>query len=185
MTPIAIIGPISILLLLSLIGLLIFKKLQGRSIPLAAIVMLSVTALLMAGALSFVYRGEDYTAYRKLNWQPLAPAKIPTLVARGYTVFVDITANWCANCQVNKDAAIHRERVVNALSATNIVLMRGDWSQPNDLVENYLQQEAGLAVPYNKIYGPAAPDGIPLPRVLSMEDILAGLKYAGAAAHAN
>ncbi|NQU56984.1 MAG: hypothetical protein HQ513_07100, partial [Rhodospirillales bacterium] len=35
-------------------------------------------------------------------WQPFDSTAIPVLVSQGKTVFVDVTADWCLTCQINK-----------------------------------------------------------------------------------
>ena len=43
--------------------------------------------------------GETETA---AHWQAFDPAAVPGLVADGKTVLVDVTADWCVTCKVNK-----------------------------------------------------------------------------------
>ena len=35
-------------------------------------------------------------------WQPFDRSRIAELVSEGKVVFVDVTAQWCLTCQVNK-----------------------------------------------------------------------------------
>ncbi|MBR9726392.1 thioredoxin family protein [Shewanella intestini] len=159
-----------ILLFIAIAGLII-AKLKGKKIPFAVIILLSFFALCMAAIVAFVKNGEDYSAYQQQTWQSLSPEQIQPLVAQGYTVVVDIKADWCLPCRTNEANVWHREPIVDALSADNIVLMRGDLSQPNALVEQYLQSEQGYGTPFNMIYGPARPKGIKLPQQLEMTHV--------------
>ena len=165
-------------LLLGIITLLIIQRRQGKPIPLAVIFVLAIMASMLAATLSFVHKGEDYQAYQTLKWHPLAPEKIAPLVAQGYTVFIDITSDWCTTCQTNKAEVTHRETVVNALKANHIVLMQGNWSQEDSIIETYMRGEGVPGTPYNKIYGPAAPNGIVLPTQLSIDAVFKGLASA-------
>lgn len=173
---------ISVLVFLVLICLfiatLIVLKIKGRLIPNGVIAVLALMAISVAAVFGFLHYGEDYDAYKKLNWQTLTPGQIQPLVDEGYTVFVDITADWCNICYANKVSVTHREKIVNALSQRHIILMQGDWSQPNVTVENYLQMQGLNSVPYNKVYGPGAPNGIVLPSQLTMETVLHSLEKA-------
>ncbi|VTR48362.1 Uncharacterized protein predicted to be involved in C-type cytochrome biogenesis [Serratia fonticola] len=46
-----------------------------------------------------------------------------------------------------------------ALSAEDVVALRGDWSRPSESISTFLQQRGSVAVPFNQIYGPGSPDG--------------------------
>ena len=163
-----------ILLMLAIAGLL-FAKYKGKAIPMAVIVVLGGLAICLASIIAFVHRGENYNAYQKLHWQPLTPEKIAPYVEQGYTVFVDITADWCVPCQANKANVLHREQVVNTLLADNIVLMQGNWSEADSVIEQYMGIQGAAGTPYNKVYGPAYPQSIELPRELAITHVYQAL----------
>ena len=48
-------------------------------------------------------RGQAFSSV----WQNFDRAKIRKLVAEGKTVLVDVTADWCVTCQVNKRLVLH------------------------------------------------------------------------------
>ncbi|HIF9448998.1 TPA: protein-disulfide reductase DsbD family protein [Photobacterium damselae] len=112
------------------------------------------------------------------HWTPLNVEQIKQDVAQGKTVFVDVTADWCITCKANKVSVILQEPVYSALDQENIVLMRGDWTKPSDYVTNFLQSHGRFGVPFNIVYGPAAPNGIELPVILTSEQVLDALKQA-------
>ncbi|MFG0732107.1 protein-disulfide reductase DsbD family protein [Photobacterium damselae] len=112
------------------------------------------------------------------HWTPLNVEQIKQDVAQGKTVFVDVTADWCITCKANKVGVILQEPVYSALDQENIVLMRGDWTKPSDYVTNFLQSHGRFGVPFNIVYGPAAPNGIELPVILTSEQVLDALKQA-------
>ncbi|MCG3811796.1 thioredoxin family protein [Photobacterium damselae] len=112
------------------------------------------------------------------HWIPLNVEQIKQDVAKGKTVFVDVTADWCITCKANKVGVILQEPVYSALDQENIVLMRGDWTKPSDYVTNFLQSHGRFGVPFNIVYGPAAPNGIELPVILTSEQVLDALKRA-------
>ena len=65
---------LSMLALLSLIAvivLLLIKKHRGAKIPMAVILVLGGMAFCVAAVVSFVYRVEDYEAYRYLHCHSL------------------------------------------------------------------------------------------------------------------
>ncbi|ARD21420.1 MULTISPECIES: thioredoxin family protein [Shewanella] len=170
--------PILLGLLLAGIALLIFFKIKGKNIPGIVIVILGFMTICFTGVYAFLEKTEDYNAYKRLQWQPLNPAQIMPLVEQGYTVFVDVDADWCLPCRTNKANVTHREIVVNALEADNLILMKGNWSQPNKMIEDYVGKEGGIGTPFNKVYGPSHPQGILLPVELTINAVFQALEAA-------
>jgi thiol:disulfide interchange protein len=170
--------PILLGLLLAGIALLIFFKIKGKNIPTAIIILLGFMTICFTGIYAFLQKTEDYNAYKRLQWQPLNPAQIAPLVDQGYTVFVDIYADWCLPCRSNKANVTRRETIVNALEADNIVLMKGNWTEPNPMIESYVGKNGGMGTPFNKVYGPSHPQGILLPVELTMNAVFQSLEAA-------
>ncbi len=113
------------------------------------------------------------------EWQPFEPDRIAGLVAQGKTVFVDITADWCITCQVNKTLVLDKEQVRDRLKAENVIAMRGDWTLPSDEISRYLERFGRYGIPFDAVYGPGAPAGIALPELLSIDAVLQTLDRAG------
>jgi suppressor for copper-sensitivity B len=111
-------------------------------------------------------------------WQPFDPAAIPALVAQGKTVLVDITADWCITCQVNKVAVLERAPVKTLLASEQVVAMRGDWTRPSAEIAAYLQSFGRYAIPFDAVYGPGLPDGVPLSELLTTSAVLDALSAA-------
>ncbi|MEE2694385.1 MAG: protein-disulfide reductase DsbD domain-containing protein [Pseudomonadota bacterium] len=112
------------------------------------------------------------------SWAELDAQKIAILVESGKIVFVDITADWCLTCKINKGLVLDRAEIVAQLNSPDIVRMRGDWTKRNPDIQNYLFSFNRFGIPFNAIYGGAAPDGIVLPELLSKTDILLALDTA-------
>jgi len=113
------------------------------------------------------------------DWQPFAPERIAGLVAQGKTVFVDVTADWCITCQVNKKLVLDNERVRTRLGAAGVIAMRGDWTLPSDEISLYLERFGRYGIPFNAVYGPGLPAGVALPELLSTDGVLQTLDRAG------
>jgi suppressor for copper-sensitivity B len=112
-------------------------------------------------------------------WQPFDRAEIPALVAAGRIVVVDVTADWCVTCLVNKRLVLDQGEVAAALGRPEVAPRRADWTRPNDEIAKYLASFGRYGIPFNAIYGPGAPGGIVLPEVLTPDVVLAALRRAG------
>lgn len=117
-----------------------------------------------------------------LTWQPFAPETIDTLVADGKTVLVDVTAEWCVSCQVNKKLVLEKSNVRTALTQDNIVLMQADWTRPDQQIADYLASYGRFGIPFNAVFGPGAPDGILLSELLGVDEVLGALDDANGSA---
>jgi suppressor for copper-sensitivity B len=100
-------------------------------------------------------------------WARFDRSAIDRLVAEGRTVFVDVTADWCITCQVNKAAVVNRGEVAKRLKRPDTVAMRADWTNPDDSIAAYLAGNGRYGIPFNAVYGPGAPEGVLLPELLS------------------
>lgn len=111
-------------------------------------------------------------------WQDFDRPAIDRLVAEGQVVFVDVTADWCITCQVNKKLVLDRDPVAGALAADGVTQMRGDWTLPDDGITAYLESFGRYGIPFNAVYGPGRPDGEALPELLSDDAVLQALERA-------
>jgi suppressor for copper-sensitivity B len=111
-------------------------------------------------------------------WKPFDDAAIAGLVRDGKTVFVDVTADWCVTCIVNKRLVVESADVRQRLTAPGVVPMQADWTRPDDRIARYLVANNRYGIPFNAVYGPGAPGGIVLPELLSESVVLDALAKA-------
>ena len=116
------------------------------------------------------------------SWKQLDVSVIEKLVNKGNVVFVDITADWCLTCKVNKALVLDKKKVVEQLKKPGIILMQGDWTSPDREISQYLLNFGRYGIPFDAIYGPGAPNGIVLPELLSVSSLLTTLQEASAIA---
>ena len=112
------------------------------------------------------------------GWARFDPAAIGPAVARGQVVFVDVTASWCLTCQVNERLVLDKPDVKASLGASGIVAMRADWTRPDPAIAAFLKRYGRYGIPFNVVYGPGAPDGLPLSEVLTTTAVEAALAKA-------
>ena len=115
-----------------------------------------------------------------LAWHMLEQQDINQQVANGKTVFVDVTADWCITCKANKVGVLLQQPVYQALQQPHVYLMQGDWTKAAPHISDYLQQNGRFGVPFNMVYGPGAPQGIPLPVILTSADVMNAIEQASA-----
>lgn len=133
--------------------------------------------LSLFGAIAFaVLSADDLNA--QPNWEKLQVQQINQEVAAGKVVFVDVTAKWCITCKANEVGVLLQNPVYKALQASDVVLMQGDWTVPNDYVTSYLKTHNRYGVPFNIVYGPSAPYGIELPVILTSQAVINALEQA-------
>jgi suppressor for copper-sensitivity B len=158
--------------------LAIRKRLPGR-IRIAGGVLAAALALAAFGLpLTLDRHASQAAAAIDARWTPFDRTAIAEQVAAGRTVFVDVTADWCITCQANKKLVLTRGTVAERLFAKDIVPMRADWTRPDDRISSYLAEHGRYGIPFNIVYGPGAPDGIPLPELLTEGAVMTALDRA-------
>jgi suppressor for copper-sensitivity B len=113
-----------------------------------------------------------------ITWQPFDKVRLLNHVAEGRVVFVDVTADWCLTCKANKALVIDRGAVAARLRGAGVVAMRADWTRPDPRISAYLRSFGRFGIPFNAVYGPAAPAGTVLGELLTEGAVLAAMKAA-------
>lgn len=111
------------------------------------------------------------------RWLVFDEKKIDKLVnIENKILFIDLTADWCITCFFNKSTVINRKKIKNAFKDYGVVQMRGDLTKPNETISEYINSFGRYGIPFNIIYSPAAPQGILLPEVLTVNKLLSTLR---------
>lgn len=151
----------------------------ARAVP--AVVILLAAGAYATPSLVPIPENIQVTELRgNVEWVPFDRMTIPDLVASGKIVFVDVTAEWCITCQVNKKRVLDAGQIAQILESENIVAMKADWTKPNDDIRAYLESFNRFGIPFNVIYGPTAPGGVTLPELLTNSAVLRAFTEAGA-----
>ena len=157
-------------LLLTIVLLVLIAKKRGKKVLIIVLstILVSTAALMLIASLT---TNKWIEPLAQLEWVPLSVSEIDAQVKLGNVVFVDVTADWCVTCKANKIGVLLQQPVVGLLQEQGIVTMKGDWTVPSDSITEYLQSYGRFGVPFNNVYGPAAPQGIPLPTILTTESV--------------
>ena len=117
----------------------------------------------------------------RIGWQKFDPAAIPRLIDKDLIVFVDVTADWCITCQVNKRLVLEQGRILELLNSPDVIAMQADWTRPDADIAAYLASFGRYGIPFNAVYGANAPNGVALPELLSDANVLEAFRGAAPA----
>ena len=106
------------------------------------------------------------------NWINFDTIKLSELINENNIVFVDITADWCLTCFYNKKTVLDRKKVKNIFETYDVKKIRGDLTKPNREINKYINSFGRFGIPFNVIYSSSAPQGILLPEVLTVQNLL-------------
>ena len=99
-------------------------------------------------------------------------------MAEGRIVLIDITADWCLTCKVNKVLVLDSEIIRNYVNRNKVIALRADWTNSDPIITAFLNRFLRYGIPFNIVFGPNAPQGIILPELLTKTAVLSALKKA-------
>jgi len=168
------IGQVGLLIAGSLVVLILgvfwLGKTQRRSMKFTAS-MLAVALLVMPT----LFAEKPVAAASDSDWIRFDQEKIPLLLAEGKVVFVDVTADWCLTCKVNKKVVLESEEVLSVFGGSDVVTMKADWTNPDPAIAKYLASFGRYGIPFNVVYSSATPKGQPLPELLTKTAVLTAI----------
>lgn len=113
-----------IFITITLLLLLAIARHYGKK----TVLISTVIALFLGGSTYFFVaqpESHTFTGQDSVNWRPLSEEAIHQALADNKRVFVDVTADWCVTCKANKYNVLLREDIQAALSAPDVVALRG------------------------------------------------------------
>lgn len=124
-----------------------------------------------------------YTSNKNLlensdGWVPFSKVKLDQLIDQNELIFIDITAAWCLTCKVNKINVLDDPEIVSFFGENNVTLMRGDLTNSNKTLEQFIKSYNRFAVPFNVIYGPSEKSGMILSEILTKQMVIDKIKQA-------
>lgn len=111
-------------------------------------------------------------------WIKFDLSKVSILIEEGKVVVVDITADWCITCKLNKSLVLDSTQVVAKLKSADIVAMRGDLTKPDEEILNFMRSHNRYGIPFNIVYGPNAKNGILVGELLDKSSLIEAIKKA-------
>jgi len=118
----------------------------------------------------------DMPSSVKGNWGVFSPEKVQELRDEGKPVFIDFGAEWCMTCKTNERVVLYTKEIQNAFKAYNVVLLRGDNTKRDPIINEWLRKFKRAGVPLYILYIPGKEKPEVLPELITKEMVLNLLK---------
>lgn len=110
------------------------------------------------------------TAGDAISWAAFDPKHIEKELAAGRPVFLDYTADWCASCKTNDKLFVDTPKVREALLRTNVVPVKVDMTNEDDVKEAWLKKTGRNDLPVYVVFLPGGEMDL-LPVVITSETL--------------
>lgn len=143
--------------------------------------LISISLLVILTYLLPIKTASNFKNYQhKINqtWQAFEPLDLTEILNSQQVVVIDVTADWCITCQLNKKLVLDRADMLNFFQNHNILTYRADITNSKPEIIKYLNSFRRYGVPFNIVYGPNAPQGIILSNLLSQHELMMAIKQA-------
>lgn len=131
----------------------------------------------MAGLIGFgILMARPPNASATSSWEPWSSGRVADLQNEGKPVFIDFTADWCANCKYNERFVLDTPAVREALHGW--VTLKADWTRGDARITEELKRLGRVSVPVYVVV--PANGGAPevLPELLTQRTVLEALERA-------
>ena len=98
--------------------------------------------------------------------EAFSPDRLAEALGEGRPVLVNMTAAWCITCLVNERLALSTVEVTQAFSDAGILYLKGDWTNRDPAITEYLAGFGRTGAPIYVLY-PGAGDPRVLPQILT------------------
>lgn len=105
------------------------------------------------------------------NWEEFEKQKISEYLANNNSVFVDVTAEWCLSCTVNKKLVLDQQDIKELFDSRDIKTLRADWTSRDDDILEFLKTYNKYGIPFNILYTPSKPEGFIFSEILTKNQI--------------
>lgn len=169
-------GLISFVLMLILLKFtLSFKCLYERILRL--ILLLLISLFFIYGVIwYFEKQKSEYEHVYSEGWLQYSDKFLEESIQKGDLILVDVTAEWCVTCKLNKLTTLGNEEVLSFLRENNVVLLRADVTNSNEVAKSLMKHHDRYGIPLNVIYSERYKGGYLLPHILSPSLIYEAIK---------
>lgn len=89
-----------------------------------------------------------------ITWRTFDQQEALSLASNGNQVFVDVTAEWCFTCKINKTLVLDSDAVGEAFAEHEVTAMRADWTSPDARIARFLGEFGRSGIPFYVLYRP-------------------------------
>jgi len=168
-------------LVLVALALWIWRQTQFRDdafISRAIAAFILVAAIILALYAASVERNDivltDNAAVES-DAQEYTPERLQQALDNGEAVFVNMTADWCITCKVNERIALGTNKVKSAFAAQSITYLKGDWTNSDPVITEYLATFSRNGVPLYVYYAPGK-TAVVLPQILTPSIVIDAIR---------
>lgn len=141
------------------------------------VISASCAALAIAILTSPLMKPVDSLAPSNSEWQAYTPQTLADLRTQGTPVFLNITADWCITCLANEKVTLNTDAVKQAMKASGVVYLKGDWTNRNAMITTLLKEHGRTGIPLYVAYpADSQKPGILLPQILSQDIVIDALQ---------
>ncbi len=116
---------------------------------------------------------------KNVQWIKFEDDLLQKYILEKEIVLVDVTADWCVTCQVNKLTTLQNKDIEEFIFKHKIKTLRADWTNKDNDILNFIKRYNRFGIPVNLIYGPKNKDGILLPEILSKDMLIKKFNEVG------
>ena len=110
-------------------------------------------------------------------YEQYSDARLAELRNQGKAVFVNMTASWCITCLVNERVVLSSEDFLQALAASDVTYLKGDWTNNDPEITAVLRRYETSGVPLYLMYPADSTQAAEvLPQILTTNIMLAALE---------
>ena len=117
-----------------------------------------------------------YKPSQEINWQAYSSTAVSQARQSGHGVFIDFTADWCINCQVNDRLILQNPEVVNVFKKDGVIAFKADWTKYDPAITEALSILGRESIPVYVYYPPGANAPVILPQIITSHMILDKIK---------
>ena len=170
---------ISLFLLIVLMKFILSEKITNINNKAKILILLILIGLCYVVPQHLLEETLEQEIIVKDTWQEYKPELIATLVEKGHIIVVDVTASWCATCNINKITTLNNNNVMDYMKKMNIITMRADISKSSSSeISTLMKIHNHYGVPLNIVYSQKYPQGLVLPSLLTPGIFVSAIKKA-------
>ncbi|MDA7951121.1 MAG: thioredoxin family protein [Pirellulaceae bacterium] len=111
---------------------------------------------------------EDYDRYvdpilaelEGLPWMPYSESRLERSIAKGETIMVDFTADWCGNCHALEAFVLETKTIRDIVKKNGVRCIKVDFTEQPQDIKDYLNELESGAVPTLAIYPAGKPEDV-------------------------